>query len=124
MITVRDGQVLDAELGPFFAERAIYRLLLWNEGEFEIDFRPVRVEQRVQIPTQGLLMEGMRRLDEWSRTCEQIPPLQSVCEVQGEELAARLNGWKVVAVHPLRVPGLEDQRHLVELCRSHDKTDA
>jgi len=90
MITFRDGQVLDAELGPFFAERAIYRLLLWSEGEFEIDFRPVRVEQRVQIPTQGLLMEGMRRLDEWSRTCEQIPPLQSVCEVQGEELAARL----------------------------------
>ena len=42
----------------------------------------------------------------------------------GEELAARLNGWKVVAVHPLRVPGLEDERHLVELCRSHDKSDA
>jgi 16S rRNA (guanine527-N7)-methyltransferase len=41
-----------------------------------------------------------------------------------EELAARLNGWKIVAVHPLRVPGLDDERHLVELCRSHDKTDA
>ena len=90
MITFRDGQVLDAELGSFFGERAIYRLLLWNEGEFEIDFRPVRVEQRVQIPTQGLLMEGMRRLDEWGRTCEQIPPLQSVLEVQAEELTARL----------------------------------
>jgi 16S rRNA (guanine527-N7)-methyltransferase len=41
-----------------------------------------------------------------------------------DELAARLNGWKVVAVHSLRVPGLADERHLVELCRSHDKTDA
>ena len=40
-----------------------------------------------------------------------------------EELAARLNGWKVAAVHRLAVPGLEDERHLVELCRSHDKTD-
>lgn len=90
MITFRDGQVLDAELGSFFGERAIYRLLLWNEGEFEIDFRPVRVEQRVQIPTQGLLMEGMRRLDEWGRTCEQIPPLQSVLEVQAAELTSRL----------------------------------
>jgi len=40
------------------------------------------------------------------------------------ELAARLNGWKVVAVHPLQVPGLADERHLVELRRSHDKTDA
>ena len=40
-----------------------------------------------------------------------------------EELAARLNGWKVAAVHRLAVPGLEEERHLVELCRSHDKTD-
>jgi 16S rRNA (guanine527-N7)-methyltransferase len=40
-----------------------------------------------------------------------------------DELATRLKGWKVAAVHRLRVPGLEEERHLVELCRSHDKTD-
>ena len=38
-----------------------------------------------------------------------------------EELAARLKGWKVAAVHPLTVPGLAEERHLVELCRSHDR---
>jgi 16S rRNA (guanine527-N7)-methyltransferase len=37
------------------------------------------------------------------------------------ELAARLNGWKVAAVHPLTVPGLGEERHLVELVRSHDR---
>ena len=37
-----------------------------------------------------------------------------------DELAARLNGWKVAAVHPLTVPGLAEERHLVELVRSHD----
>jgi len=37
------------------------------------------------------------------------------------ELAARLDGWKVAAVHPLTVPGLAEERHLVEICRSHDK---
>jgi 16S rRNA (guanine527-N7)-methyltransferase len=40
-----------------------------------------------------------------------------------QELAARLDGWKVAAVHPLSVPGLGEERHLVELCRSHDKND-
>lgn len=39
-----------------------------------------------------------------------------------DELAKGLNGWKVVAVHSLRVPGLDEERHLVELCRSHVKT--
>jgi 16S rRNA (guanine527-N7)-methyltransferase len=38
-----------------------------------------------------------------------------------DELAAHLKGWKVVAVHPLTVPGLAEERHLVELCRSHDR---
>ena len=38
-----------------------------------------------------------------------------------DELAARLKGWKVAAVHPLTVPGLAEERHLVELCRSHDR---
>ena len=37
------------------------------------------------------------------------------------ELAALPNGWKVAATHVLEIPGLDEQRHLVELCRSHDK---
>jgi 16S rRNA (guanine527-N7)-methyltransferase len=38
-----------------------------------------------------------------------------------DELAAKLNGWKVAAVHRLTVPGLAEERHLVELVRSHDR---
>lgn len=38
-----------------------------------------------------------------------------------DELNAKLNGWKVAAVHPLTVPGLDEERHLVELVRSHDR---
>ena len=38
-----------------------------------------------------------------------------------DELAGKLGGWKVAAVHPLTVPGLAEERHLVELCRSHDR---
>lgn len=31
------------------------------------------------------------------------------------------NGWKLAAIHPVSVPALDEQRHIVELCRSHDK---
>jgi 16S rRNA (guanine527-N7)-methyltransferase len=41
--------------------------------------------------------------------------------VPEDELAKKLNGWKVVTVHRLTVPGLDEERHLVELCRSHDR---
>jgi 16S rRNA (guanine527-N7)-methyltransferase len=39
-----------------------------------------------------------------------------------DELSKKLGGWKVVAVHRLHVPGLEEERHLVELAHSHEKT--
>jgi 16S rRNA (guanine527-N7)-methyltransferase len=34
------------------------------------------------------------------------------------------SGWKRAAVHRLEVPGLYEERHLVELCRSHDRLEA
>jgi 16S rRNA (guanine527-N7)-methyltransferase len=38
-----------------------------------------------------------------------------------DELEHIPSGWKLAAVHRLNVPGLDEQRHLVELCRSHDR---
>ncbi len=35
-----------------------------------------------------------------------------------EEISALPKTFRVLAVHRLRVPGLDDERHLVELCRS------
>lgn len=40
-----------------------------------------------------------------------------------DELHHLPSGWKIAAVHPLVVPGLDEQRHLVEICRSHDKVE-
>ena len=38
-----------------------------------------------------------------------------------DELEKLPSGWKLAAVHRLNVPGLDEERHLVELCRIHDK---
>lgn len=35
-----------------------------------------------------------------------------------DEIAALPAGWRVTAVHPLRVPGLDAERHLVEVART------
>ena len=37
------------------------------------------------------------------------------------ELATLPSGWKVAAIHRLNVPALDEERHLVEICRSHDR---
>jgi len=38
-----------------------------------------------------------------------------------EELARLPSGWKLAAVHRLNVPALDEERHLVEICRNHDR---
>ncbi|HYU14622.1 MAG TPA: DUF4388 domain-containing protein, partial [Candidatus Acidoferrum sp.] len=86
----RDGSVIDAEAGHLQGADAVYRLLTWSEGEFELLFRNVRRKDAIQVPTPALLMEGMRRLDEWGRLLEQLPPLTTRFEVDVEQLAARL----------------------------------
>jgi DNA-binding response OmpR family regulator len=90
-IYFRDGKVVDAELGRLRGEEAVYRALIWSAGTFEVEFRPVSNEDIIPTSTQGLLMEGMRRVDEWGRLLEQLPPLDTVFEVDDRELLSRLN---------------------------------
>jgi CheY-like chemotaxis protein len=89
-IYFRDGKVIDAEAGTLQSEDAVYRLLTWSEGDFEVVFRTVRRRDAITTSSQGLLMEGMRRLDEWSRLLEQLPPLTHRFEIDTPALAARL----------------------------------
>lgn len=90
VIYFRDGKVVDAEQLRLRGEEAIYRALLWSNGTFEVEFRSVDNDDIVSTSTQGLLMEGMRRVDEWGRLAEQLPSTTAVFDVDHQELLERL----------------------------------
>jgi DNA-binding response OmpR family regulator len=90
-IYFREGKIIDAELGRLRGEEAIYRALIWNEANFEVEFKAIANEDIIGGSTQAILMEGMRRVDEWGRLCEQLPPLTSVFEIDHAQLLERLN---------------------------------
>ncbi len=90
-IYFRDGKIVDAELGRLRGEEAIYRALIWNEATFEVEFKAIANEDIIGGSTQAILMEGMRRVDEWGRLCEQLPPLATVFEIDHAQLLDRLN---------------------------------
>ena len=79
-IYFRNGQIIDAELGRQQGETAVYRMLGWSDGNFEVEFRAIRRNDVIDRPNQALLMEGMRRVDEWGRLLEQLPALDTVFE--------------------------------------------
>jgi hypothetical protein len=66
-----DGQINHALYGPLRGDEAVYKVLTWTEGLFEIDFSGSSSEQSITRSTQGLLMEGLRMLDEANRDAEE-----------------------------------------------------
>lgn len=63
------GQCHDAKIGKLEGDEAVYKVILWTEGEFEIDFNAANASKRNTTTknTTGLLMEAMRLMDEASR---------------------------------------------------------
>jgi len=77
-IYVRQGKVVDAEAGRLRGENAVYRALIWDRSAFHVELAPVDRPDAVSCTTQALLVEAMRRVDEWSRLCNQVLPLPTV----------------------------------------------
>lgn len=63
-----EGQLTHAHYGELRGDEAVYKAVTWpEEGSFEIDFSAASAEQTTTRSTQGLLMEGLRLLDEANR---------------------------------------------------------
>jgi len=72
-VWVREGQVIDAELGPLGGDAAFWRLMTWDRGQFRVDFTSSPREARIEGGTRAALMEAMRRVDEVGRLAQELP---------------------------------------------------
>ena len=57
-------QVVHAELGGKIGEEVVYKLLSWNEGTFDVENDIVIPQRSINRMWSGLLLEGVRRLEE------------------------------------------------------------
>lgn len=62
-----EGQVTHAAYGSITGDPAVFKVLAWTGGNFQIDFEGKTTQQTCTLNTQGLLMEGLRILDESRR---------------------------------------------------------
>ncbi len=62
-----EGQVTHAAYGPLVGDPAVFKVLLWSGGNFQVNFEGKTTQQTTKLNTQGLLMEGLRLLDESKR---------------------------------------------------------
>jgi CheY-like chemotaxis protein len=89
-IYFRDGAVVDAEIGRLSGLDALCRLFSWAEGAFEIEWKSIRRKDAVAMEPDALLMEALRRLDEWRRLLAELPAESTIFEVDYHLLAERL----------------------------------
>jgi hypothetical protein len=62
-----EGQVKHATYGSLSGDQAVFKVLRWTGGNFELNFEGKTDQETTQLNTQGLLMEGLRLLDESQR---------------------------------------------------------
>jgi tetratricopeptide (TPR) repeat protein len=121
-ILVESGSVSRRELERHVraqVEEVIFALMSWSEGYFSFEETPAprsQAEATVRIPTEALLMEAARRIDEWSRIETRVPHLGVIprlgdsAQQHGMLDLAPLE-WEVVAA----VDGARDLRAIAEL---------
>jgi len=61
------GQCKDARMGDVEGEAAVFQAVKWPDGQFEIDFNQTATRETITRTTTGLLMEGLRLIDEDQR---------------------------------------------------------
>jgi len=78
MLFFEDGNVVHAMLDSHEAEAAVYELLSWEDGEFELEMHTASISRTIHAPWSSLLLDAMARLDE--RALEASPQTQDVRE--------------------------------------------
>src|ERR1700756_3904066 len=62
-----EGQVKHATYGSLAGDEAVFKVLRWTGGNFQLNFEGKTDQETTKLNTQGLLMEGLRQLDESQR---------------------------------------------------------
>ncbi len=62
-----EGQASHATYGDLVGDKAVFKVLAWTEGDWELDFTKTASQRTTTMSTQALMMEGLRLLDEANR---------------------------------------------------------
>src|SRR5438445_473042 len=91
-------------------EESVYYLFTWTQGtfNFESDVRPEQQDFLVSINPESLLLEGARRVDEWSLIEKKIPSFDLIFLVDRDRLA--ISDAKLTEMQDRLLPLLDGSR--------------
>ena len=102
---------------PLDTENAVYTLFTWTSGtfNFEAGVEPEAGAPLVSVDPQSLLLEGARRVDEWSLIEKKIPSFDLVYSIDRSRLT--MNRDKLTAEQESLLPLIDGHRDINALVR-------
>lgn len=97
------GEVVHAYCPPRKGVPALYHLLAWREGRFAFLKNVAPAERTIFDDLQNLLLDGLRRLDEYRLLATRLPPRDTVLHLARTERAQQADirltraEWQVLA---------------------------
>lgn len=82
-ILVDEGYITQKVLESFVQEQiqdTIFDLMRWDDGDFDFELLPVVEHEDIglSVSIENIVMEGSRRLEEWSRIKKKVPSMEMV----------------------------------------------
>ncbi|HEX2189646.1 MAG TPA: DUF4388 domain-containing protein [Longimicrobiaceae bacterium] len=116
-ILIRRGAITRAQLEQYIRiqiEEAVYYLFTWSQGSFyfEAEQRPPEGAMLESINPENLLLEGARRIDEWSLVEKKIPSLDLIFEM---DRARTLDGVELTDEQRKVIPLVDGKRTVHEV---------
>ncbi len=117
-LLVDNGALSRADLERYMRvqiEEAVYFLFTWSSGtfSFESDVKPETQDFLVRISPESLLLEGARRVDEWSLIEKKIPSFDLIFVVEAERLTS--SGVSLTAEQERLIPLLDGHRDVARV---------
>ncbi|MDO8987915.1 MAG: DUF4388 domain-containing protein, partial [Coriobacteriia bacterium] len=126
-ILIEEGYITDKVLENFVQEQiqdTIFDLMRWDEGEFDFELLPDVVDEDIglAVSIENVIMEGSRRLEEWTRIKKKIPSMDIVFKMAtapGEgtfEISLKPIEWNLLLL-------VDGTRSVSELAGQTNRTD-
>lgn len=126
-ILVDEGYITEKVLEDFVSEQiqdTIFDLMRWDEGDFDFEAMPEVVEEDIglTVSIENVVMEGSRRLEEWTRIKKKIPSMDVVFKMAtapGEgtfEISLKPTEWQLLLL-------VDSTRSVADLATETGRTD-
>ncbi|MGD8718720.1 MAG: DUF4388 domain-containing protein [Candidatus Zixiibacteriota bacterium] len=98
------GQAVHAQVADMDGEKAVYETFNWREGRFTFDTDSKTDLRSIELDCQNLIMEAVRRLDEWTKLRKVIPESNYVVAFaagpgeKADNITLQAHEWKVLSL--------------------------